>query len=70
MGINDSKIRRIIREQEAYVYRQKFPWELKAYLYDTYGDNPWPYEFSKEDIYSGIKADTRAYFMGKLDVTL
>ena len=70
MGINDLEIKRIIKVQETYAFRQRFPRELKAYLYDTYGEDPWPYEFSKDDLYGGIKADVREYFMGKLEVTV
>lgn len=70
MGINDPEIKRIIRIQESYEFRESFPRELKAYLYDTYGEDPWPYEFSKDEIYGGIKADAQAYFKGELDVTL
>ena len=70
MAINDGEIKRIIKTQETHVFRQRFPKELKAYLYDSYGEDPWPHSFSREDLYSGIEADARAYFMGKLDVTI
>lgn len=70
MAMNDKEIKRMIKEQETDEFRQKFPRELKAYLYDQYGEDPWPYEFSKEELYGGIKADARAYFRGKLDVAI
>lgn len=70
MAINDKEIKRIIKVQETYEFHQKFTRELKAYLYDSYGEDPWPDQFSVEDLYCGIKADARAYFMGKLDVTI
>lgn len=70
MAINDKEIKRIIKNQETYIFRQKFPGELKEYLYDQYGEDPWPYEFSTSDLYSGIKADAREYFMGKLTIDI
>jgi len=70
MGINDPEIKRIIKLQEKHFFYQKFPKELKAYLYAEYGDEPWPYGFGKDEIYSGIQVDSQAYFNGKLDVKL
>jgi len=70
MAINDMEIKRMIKNQETYLFHQRFPKELKAYLYDSYGEDPWPYSFSEEDLYGGIKADAQAYFMEKLDVTI
>jgi len=70
MAVNDKEIKRMIKEQETYEFRQKFPKELKAYLYDCYGEDPWPHQYSMDDLYNGIEADARAYIMGKLDVTI
>ena len=70
MGSNDPEIRQAIKVQEKRFFYEKFPKELKAYLYAEYGEDPWPYGFEKDEIFNGILADAEAYFHGKLDVTL
>ncbi|RQD77961.1 MAG: hypothetical protein D5R97_01255 [Candidatus Syntrophonatronum acetioxidans] len=47
-----------------------FPDELKRYLLVKYAEEPFPYEFSQQDLYANIKRDINAYDAGKLDVTL
>jgi len=70
MANNDKVIKRIIRELETEEFYEKFPKELKAYLYDYYGEDPWPDPFTMEDIHCGIRESALAYIAGKLDVTI
>lgn len=51
-------------------YRNHFPDELKQYLLVQYGQEPFPYEFSEQDLYTNINHDIRAYEAGALDVTV
>lgn len=61
--------KRIIREME-HNYRMVFPIELKKYLLVTYGEEPWPYEYSEQDLYTNIQNDIDAFQSGRLDTTI
>ena len=43
--------------------------DLKQYLIATYSDDPFPHEYSEQDLYTNIYRDIHAYETGKLDVT-
>lgn len=66
--MHETEIRRSIRSLEKYQFRRRFPEELEEYFYEAYGKDPRLREFTREDIYGGIKADAAAYFAGKLEV--
>jgi hypothetical protein len=59
----------IIKELEN-TYRKILPDELKRYLLVKYSEEPFPYEFSEQDLYTNIERDIRAYEAEKLDVTV
>lgn len=59
----------IIRELE-HTYRRSFPINLKQYLLVKYAKEPFPYEFSEQDLYANIWRDIRDYEAGELDVTV
>lgn len=59
----------IIKEFE-HTYRKSFPNELKRYLLVKYAEDPFPYEFSEQDLYANIQHDIRGYEAGELDVTV
>lgn len=59
----------IIKELEI-TWGRLFPDELKRYLLVKYAEEPFPYEFSQQDLYANIEHDINAYDAGKLDVTL
>lgn len=61
--------KRIIRELE-HNYRMLFPKELKQYLLMTYGEEPWPYEYSEQDLYTNIQKDLDAFQSDRLDTTI
>jgi hypothetical protein len=59
----------IIRELE-HTYRRTFPEDLKKYLLVEYANEPFPYEFTEQDLYANIQKDIRNYEAGILDVAL
>ena len=59
----------MLRELE-HRYRRSFPADLKKYLLVKYAQEPFPYEFSEQDLHESIRRDIRAYEAGKLDVTV
>lgn len=61
---------RMIKSLETYTYRQRFPKKLTAYLHDRYSEEPWPYEFSEQDLVNNVRKDVNAYFEGTLDTTI
>ena len=65
MTINET----IIKEFED-TYRKHLPDDLKQYLLAKYSEEPFPYEFSEQDLYTNIQRDICAYESGKLDVTV
>lgn len=65
MAINET----IIKELEC-TYRRSPHGELKQYLLVKYAEEPFPYEYSEQDLYTNISNDIRDYEAGKLDATL
>ena len=65
MTINET----IVKELEN-TWRKPLPDELKQYLLAQYAQEPFPYEFSEQDLYMNMERDIRAYEAGELDVTL
>lgn len=61
---------RMIKSLETYTYRQRFSKELTAYLKDRYSEEPWPYEYSEQDLFANVMDDIDMYFKGKLDTTI
>lgn len=61
--------KKIIRELEC-KHRKNLSNELKKYLFLKYSEEPFPYVFSEQDLYTNIENDIRAYDAGKLDVTI
>lgn len=59
----------IIRELE-HTYRKSLTEDLKRYLLVKYAQEPFPYEFSEQDLYTNIEHDIRDYEAGELDVTV
>jgi hypothetical protein len=60
---------KIIKELER-SSRKAFPGDLKQYLLTQYKEEPFPYEFSEQDLYENIRRDIHDYEAGELDVTL
>ena len=50
--------------------RQLLPDDLKRYLLAKYSQEPFPYEYSEQDLYESIERDLRGYEAKTLDVTL
>lgn len=65
MTINKTMIRKL-----EHTYRRSFPADLKKYLLVKYAEEPFPYEFSEQDLYANIERDIHGYEAGKLDVTV
>ena len=61
--------KKMIKELEAR-HRKYLTGELKEYLLVKYGQEPFPYEFSEQDLYTNIDHDIHAYEAGELDVTV
>lgn len=51
-------------------HRKAFSNELKKYLLLKYSEEPFPYVFSEQDLYTNIENDIRAYDTGSLNVTI
>lgn len=62
-------IKAIIKELES-THRRYIPDDLKQYLLVKYSEEPFPYEYSEQDLYANIHDDIRDYECGKLDVTV
>lgn len=58
---------RIIRELEN-MYRKVIPADLRKYLLAEYAEEPFPYEYSEQDLYTNIRKDIKRYEAGELDV--
>lgn len=46
-----------------------FPEALRGYLLAKYREEPFPYQFTEEDLYEHIRQDIQDYKAGRLDVT-
>jgi len=61
--------KRMLKELEA-TYKKHFSEDFRQYLLVKYGQEPFPYEFSEQDLYTNIDHDIRVYDAGELDVTV
>lgn len=52
------------------VRRTHFPDKLKQYLLVEYAQEPFPYEYSEQDLYANIERDINAFESGSLDITI
>ena len=59
----------LIRELE-YTHRKYLPDDLKRYLLVKYSQEPFPHEYSEQDLYMCIHEDIRDYESGKLDASI
>lgn len=59
----------VLRDLE-HKFRRSFPADLKKYLLVNYATEPFPYEFTEQDLYANIQKDIRDYEAGTLDVTV
>ncbi|MGB4660603.1 MAG: hypothetical protein WBI07_15620 [Mobilitalea sp.] len=50
--------------------RKAFSDNFKKYLLEKYSKEPFPYEYSEQDLYAHIEKDIRAYDSGKLNITI
>jgi hypothetical protein len=50
--------------------RASIPEELKQYLLVKYAQEPFPYEYSEQDLYANIERDINAFESNTLDVTI
>ena len=58
--------KRIITEIER-IHRGFFTDDFKRYLFEKYSQEPFPHQYSEQDLYSTIQNDILAYEAGKLD---
>lgn len=59
----------VIRWAEA-LYKTKMPDDLLKYLEVKYAEEPWPYEYSEQDLQENIRKDIKAYQRVQLDVAI
>lgn len=59
----------MIKEYEI-TYRRSLPDDLNRYLLAKYAQEPFPYEFTEQDLSMNIDRDIRNYEAGELDVTV
>lgn len=57
----------IVRHLESN-HGQPFPRELSKYLWIKYSAEPFPYEYTEQDLYENIRRDIRDYLAGTLDL--
>ncbi len=69
-GKNNMTIYKIIIKQIEDAHRILLPEKFKKYLLVNYGQEPFPYEYSEQDLYTNIEKDIRAYEAGELNLTL
>jgi len=58
----------MIKKLEA-IYRKHLSGEIREHLLVKYRQEPFPYEFSEQDLYGNIDHDIHAYEARELDVT-
>ena len=58
----------IIRHLEE-SHGQPLPRELRKYLWIKYSVEPFPYEYTEQDLHENIRRDIRDYLGGTLDIT-
>lgn len=64
--IADKTLINAIRDNQ----RVCIPEKLESFLLQQYGQEPFPYEFSEQDLLTNIDRDIRAYEAGELDLTI
>jgi len=64
--IADKKFINYLRQR----YHMNIPDELEAFLLEEYGDEPFPYEYSEQDLYEQIRKMVMNYHKGLLSVAL
>lgn len=50
--------------------RMLIPEDLEAFLLDQYGQGPFPYEYTEQDLYEQIRKLVKQYHMGELNTTV
>lgn len=65
MIINKTIIRNLENKCRAHI-----PDELKQYLLVKYAQEPFPYEYSEQDLYANIERDMETFGSDRLDVTI
>ena len=61
--------KRIIRRLEN-CYRKTLKDDFKRFLFVKYSQEPFPFEYSEDDLYSNIYRDLNSYESGRLDVSV
>lgn len=51
-------------------YNMDIPEDLEAFLLEEYADEPFPYEYSEQDLYEQIRKLVMNYHRGLVDVTI
>lgn len=51
-------------------YKLIIPEDLEAYLLEEYGEEPFPYEYTEQDLYEQIRKLEMKYHKGLLDIAL
>jgi len=63
-------INKAIIEEFEHMHCKPFSSNLKRYLFLKYEKDPFPHEFSEQDLYTNIRQDICNYEVGELDVTV
>ena len=63
-------INKAIIEELEHMHSKPFPSDLKRYLLLKYEVEPFPHEFSEQDLYANIRQDIFNYEAGELDITV
>lgn len=58
--------KKMIRKLET-AYRKPFPADLRNYLLAQYEEEPFPHEYSEQDLYENIRRDIQRYETGGLE---
>jgi len=66
----DMTINRTIIDELERTPKKAFQDDLTNYMLVKYAEEPFPHEFSEQDLYTNIQQDIRNYEAGKLDVTI
>jgi len=64
MTLNDKWIKELENQR-----MKPFPKQLKNYLLDEYGEEPFPYGYSEQDLYTHVLKDIEAFESGKLAIS-
>lgn len=61
--------RQMLIEMEQ-ISRKSFPEEFIRYVLVKYSEDPFPYEYSEQDLYEHLRRDIRDYDQGNLDISV